>query len=162
MDKQNIKWDSLSASQKANISKLELSAGLPQGISALISTSSPNLEIKATTSRTDASGNTYYDVLMVDPKTNALSVKSIYRGKEEPKKDKLTEGEKETGLRKQMYQSLNSKKGGDGYVSPTTWNSLRKAWVAEGGNAKVFDEQYAQFINPTHKKDYFTAEGEEL
>ena len=155
MDKQNIKWDSLTSSQKASISKLELSAGLPQGFGALISKSSPNLEIKATTSRTDASGNSYYDVLMVDPKTNALTIKSIFKGKEEVK---ATEGDKDKVLSKQMYQALNGKKGGDGYVSPNTWNSLRKGWIAEGGKATDFDANYSQFINPAHESDYFTSD----
>ena len=158
MDKQGIKWDSLSSSQKASISKLELSAGLPQGISALIAKSSPNLEIKATTSRTDTGGNVYYDVLMVDPKTNALTIKSIFRGKEEVKKEKPTEGDKTKELNQQMYQTLNGKKGGDGYVSNETWNSLRKGWIAEGGKAVDFDSNFSQFINPEHESDYFTSE----
>ena len=145
----------MTSSQKASISKLELSAGLPQGFGALISKSSPNLEIKATTSRTDASGNSYYDVLMVDPKTNALTIKSIFKGKEEVK---ATEGDKDKVLSKQMYQALNGKKGGDGYVSPNTWNSLRKGWIAEGGKATDFDANYSQFINPAHESDYFTSD----
>lgn len=155
MDKQNIKWDSLSASQKLSIEKLELSAGLPKGISSLIAKSSPNLEIKATTSRTDASGKVYYDVLLTDPKTGAMSVKSIYRGTEEPTKP--TEGDKAKALSQQMFQALNTRKGTDGYVSPATWNSLRKGWIAEGGSGKTFDENYSQFINPTHEGDYFVA-----
>lgn len=159
MDSQNIQFSSLTSNQKTAISKLELSAGLPQGMTELISKSAPNQEIKSTTTRTDASGNTYYDVLLSDPKTGALTVKSIFKGTAEP--EKATEGDKAKALNSQMYQSLNGKKGTDGYVSPTAWNSLRKGWVAEGGLAKTFDEQFAQFINPTHKADYFTSAGQE-
>ena len=139
MTTQNIKWDSLSDSQKSTISKLELSAGLPQGITSLVSKSAPNLEIKATTSRTDASGNAYYDVLMVDPKTNALTVKSVFKGKEKPE-DKTPTTADVDSARSLIIQGLEKTKGDvDGLFDPDKYASARNTFKKAYPKADVKD-----------------------
>lgn len=45
--------------------------------------------------------------------------------------------------------ALSAKAGGDGYVSPQTYLSLRNMWVSGGyGNAAQFDSAFAGFRNP--------------
>ena len=48
-----------------------------------------------------------------------------------------------------MAAALSAKTGGDGYVSPGTYQSLKSQWVAGGyGNAGSFDTTFASYRNP--------------
>lgn len=48
-----------------------------------------------------------------------------------------------------MATALTSKVGGDGFVSPGTWNALRAQWTSGGyGNAASFDQAFADYRNP--------------
>lgn len=48
-----------------------------------------------------------------------------------------------------MAAALSSKTGGDGFVSPGTYQSLKNQWVAGGyGDSKSFDATFAGYRNP--------------
>ena len=48
-----------------------------------------------------------------------------------------------------MSTALTSKVGGDGFVSPGTWNALRAQWTSGGyGDAAAFDQAFADYRNP--------------
>lgn len=48
-----------------------------------------------------------------------------------------------------MAIALTSKVGGDGFVSPGTWNALRAQWTSGGyGSAASFDQSFADYRNP--------------
>lgn len=53
-----------------------------------------------------------------------------------------------------MSTALTAKVGGDGYVSPGTWNALRAQWTSGGyGSAAAFDQAFADYRNP--KNPYY-------
>lgn len=79
----NLSYDALTTDQKLKISQLEVQMGLPSGFTAQIRSDEPDKKIQTVTSRTDETGNEYFDVLLVD-KDGAMSVKSIFRGKTAP------------------------------------------------------------------------------
>ena len=74
-----LSYANLSQDQKLKIRALEIQAGLPAGITEQITVENPEGKIQATSSRTDASGNAYYDVLIKNA-DGSLSVQSVYRG----------------------------------------------------------------------------------
>lgn len=52
-------------------------------------------------------------------------------------------------------QSLfNSKKGKDGKVSPSTFQSGREQWVAAGGSPADYYDTFSGYINQNHVNDY--------
>lgn len=67
---------------KAELSKLELQAGMPLGTIASIRDTNPKADIVSTTTRTDAAGNKYLDIVTRDKSTGALKVESTTLGKE--------------------------------------------------------------------------------
>lgn len=73
----NVSYADLDPNTKNLIAKLEAQAGLPVGFTAKIKT--PDKEIKSITSRQDASGMTYADVISVD-KDGKISVESVQTG----------------------------------------------------------------------------------
>lgn len=77
----DLQFSQLDPAQQAQISKLELQAGLPIGTIARIKDSNPKSDIVSTTTRVDPSGNTYTDIVLRDKITGALSVQSIGSGK---------------------------------------------------------------------------------
>ena len=52
-----------------------------------------------------------------------------------------------------MGSSLAKVAGGDGYVSPGSYNAAKNAWTAEGYNPATFDASFGQFRNP--KNPYY-------
>jgi hypothetical protein len=78
----DLQFSQLDPAQQAQINKLELQAGLPIGTISSIKDRNPKADIVSTTSRTDASGNAYTDIVIRDKNTGALSVQTILRGKE--------------------------------------------------------------------------------
>ena len=51
-----------------------------------------------------------------------------------------------------LAAALTAKAGGDGYVSPGTWQALKSQWVSGGyGSAASFDSSFATYRNPDNK-----------
>ncbi|MEA3430185.1 MAG: hypothetical protein U9R08_02850 [Nanoarchaeota archaeon] len=75
----NLDYAGLTSDQKLKINQMEVQAGLFTGFTEKLMTENPGATIKTTNSRTDASGMTYFDVLMVDP-DGSMSVETIARG----------------------------------------------------------------------------------
>jgi len=78
----DLQFAQLDPAQQAQINNLELQAGLPTGTIASIKDNNPKADIVSTTSRTDASGNAFTDIILRDQNTGALTVQTISRGKE--------------------------------------------------------------------------------
>lgn len=55
---------------------------------------------------------------------------------------------------KLMSQDISSVRGADGYISPQDYKNFASQWVAAGGNAKDFTNNFGIFVNPSHPKDY--------
>lgn len=52
---------------------------------------------------------------------------------------------------------LESKKGSDNHVSPSTWQKARQAWVAAGGSVDSFNATFSGYVNSsynTYTSDY--------
>lgn len=56
--------------------------------------------------------------------------------------------------RKGAAKDLSDMAGGDGKVSPSTWNKIKNQWVGSGYDAGTFNKYFGQFINTGHAKDY--------
>jgi len=46
---------------------------------------------------------------------------------------------------------LDSKKGGDNHVSPSTWQKARQSWVANGGSVDSFNATFSGYVNSSYK-----------
>ena len=131
---------SLSKSQKTMITKLEVQAGLPAGFYNTIQAKNPGGTIISTTTRTDASGNKYADIITLDPKTGAPKTSSTFLGKDSSgsssasnKSDILSANEN------YIYNQLSgASKGKDGFVDPSIWRSALKTWQDSGGSTADF------------------------
>ena len=71
--------NTLDPTQKANITKLELQAGLPQGFYTNVVNKDPKADILSTTTREDGTKK-YADVITRDPTTGKITTQSIYLG----------------------------------------------------------------------------------
>ena len=79
MDEGLLDYESLTDDQKMKITQLELEAEFPINMMENLKLDSPNQDILTTTSRTDASGGQWFDVLMQD-KNGEMTVKSVFKG----------------------------------------------------------------------------------
>lgn len=56
--------------------------------------------------------------------------------------------------RRDVAKDLKDMAGTDSYVSPSTWNNIKKQWTNAGYDAKTFNSYFSERINKKHKKDY--------
>lgn len=75
-EQSGLTWDKLNPEQQEHLEGLAIRGGMP-GLSQFLGAGQG--EIKSVTSRTDASGNTYFDILRTKP-DGSLEVESIFRG----------------------------------------------------------------------------------
>lgn len=75
-----IVWGNLSSDQKLAINKVEVQAGLPIGFLSQMQIPATS-KIQNVSTRVDPNGNTYADILYVDPATGATEVKHQLLGK---------------------------------------------------------------------------------
>jgi len=54
-----------------------------------------------------------------------------------------------------LEASLNKMTGGDGKVSPDTWNKALTLWTSKGLPASEFINSYVKYVNKSHIQDYF-------
>lgn len=140
----------LSGSDKLNIAKLELQAGLPQGFYANITNKNPKADILSTTTR-ETNGTKYADVIMRN-EDGSLTTKSILIGKTSASSGSEKDQVKADATT--VASQLDSVAGGDGYISPTDYMKARKAWVSAGYTAKDFDDRFAKsYVNPDQYGD---------
>jgi hypothetical protein len=73
-------WDNLSTTQKTEIHKMEVQAGLPMGFMSSVKMEA-NANVMSATQRTDPSGKTYVDIVYKDPATGEVKVRNEYVGR---------------------------------------------------------------------------------
>jgi hypothetical protein len=78
----SLDYADLPTEQKTQITKNEMLAGLPIGFTEALKSKLPKSDIISTTTRTDASGGKYADLVTRDTETGKISVMSQYLGKE--------------------------------------------------------------------------------
>ncbi len=81
LTEKGITYDSLNDATKSQIDTLALQAGMPQGLIQEAMSIAPEDKIQSVAERTDAQGNTYFDILRVDQDGGAY-VQKVYRGTE--------------------------------------------------------------------------------
>lgn len=59
-----------------------------------------------------------------------------------------------SGLVTSIAKTLESKKGGDGKVSPSTFQNARSQWVAAGGSADAFNQTFFGYVNTGQQNKY--------
>jgi len=145
----------LAPEMKYEISKMELSAGLPTGFYENLKNQNPDGKILSTTTRDTGSGK-YADVLM-RAADGSISVKSVYLGASSGgsggKDSKLIEAELERAAKSEMTSLLQQKVGEDGKVSPTDYDKARRFWASKGFDAKSFDQTYYNLYARGSKSD---------
>lgn len=65
-----------------------------------------------------------------------------------------TEAETNRSAQADMSEILNTKKGNDGYVSPSSYKTARSSWIGKGYDAEDFYTNFRIYVNPSHYSDY--------
>jgi hypothetical protein len=144
---------SIDEGQKANITKLELQAGLPIGFYANVVNKNPKADILSTTTRED-NGKKYADVI-TRGQDGKISTQSIYLGgSQNESSGKVTEADQRRGAITSMAKDLSAVTGSDGYVSPSDYKQARQEWVKVSGfSSKEFDDAFKNYVNPTQYQE---------
>ena len=144
----------MDAGTEAKVHKLELQAGLPQGFYSTIASQKPDAKVLSTTTR-ESGGVKYADVLYQNP-DGSISTQQVRLGAASSGGGgKPTESELMRSARSEIASQLNTRTGGDGYVSPTDYKKARSAWVSKGFSAKDFDKSFAnEYANPDSYDQY--------
>jgi len=156
----NMKWDTMDADQKSQISMMEQAVGLPSGFSKFVGQTIKDPIVSFGTAYTDAGGVRRQPVYTTNPTTGNFTTKEIVMaGKEKVTGSggsgrKPTEGEIARSATADMASQLNSRRGEDGYISPEDFRRSRQAWVGAGYDAKVFNNNFQYYANPGHVGDY--------
>lgn len=138
---------SLTSSQKTQITKLEVQAGLPPGFYNTIQ-GTP----LATNLKTDKNGNNYAEVLTRDAAGN-LKVETKYTG--------ISGGDSGSGSSSDSMKitqsdiitvkaGFESKKGKDGKIDPALWNSIASSW----SSPTDFYSRFSNYVNPDRAGEY--------
>ena len=162
----NMKWDTMDADQKSQISMMEQAVGLPSGFSKFVGQTIKDPIVSFGTAYTDAGGVRRQPVYTTNPTTGNFTTKEIVMaGKEKVtgaggsggsggSGRKPTEGSIARSATADMASQLNSRRGEDGYISPEDFRKSRQAWVGAGYDAKVFNNNFQYYANPGHVGDY--------
>jgi hypothetical protein len=155
----NIPSDGITdATQKANISKLELQAGLPQGFYENVTNSNPKADILSTTTR-ESNGTKYADVIIRND-DGSLSTKTITLGSATGGGNE-TEGEKKAkafGIINQLIDRVDADgtpyTDGSGYFTAKGFKTLVKNAAEDGVSRAEFIAQYGDYLNPDVLDNY--------
>ena len=146
--------NSLDAAQKANITKLELQADLPQGFYANVVNKNPKSDIVYSGPRED--GNKKYADIITRDANGKLNTENIFLGGSANQYAPTSGGSKtptESELKRiaisNMSKDLSTMTGEDGHVSPTDFKRGRSTWLAAGRDGKEYDETFKSYANPT-------------
>ena len=156
MKANNTDPNTIDPAQKANILKLELQAGLPQGFYQNVVEKNPKADILSTTTRENGTQK-YADIILRD-QDGKITTKSIYLGAAanqyapgsgSAKVTKPTEAETKRTAVSNMGKDLQALTGGDGYVSPTDYKKGKQLWISAGRDSKEYDDAFKGYVNPT-------------
>lgn len=149
----DLQFSQLDPAQQAEINKLELQAGLPTGTIANIKDNNPKADIVSTTSRTDAAGNKYLDVVTRDNATGQLKVESQILGREKvgTSTDSLRSAKAAGVAKARPALEAVTRTSGDGYTDPRLYQSLRLDFVEAFGNPDAYDDAFANLLSPQER-----------
>lgn len=132
--------------QKANITKLELQAGLPVGFYENITAKNQDADILSTTTR-ETGGVKYADVIMRN-KDGSLSTKTVRLGSSTSGSGGGTEAEKTRIAISSMGQDLAGM-AKNGYVTLEQYKQARDLWSNQAGRSSdEFDKNFKRYLNP--------------
>jgi hypothetical protein len=150
----NIDLSNIDPAVKTQIDTLSLKAGLPVGLIEQIITTSPQDKIQSVASRTDANGNTYFDVLKVAP-DGGLYTEKIYRGTGEG-------GGIGNTKNKQLISAINNQirnnnlQGADEKVAWESYKDMLLTWINNNGTESEFYINYpvGQWLDQNNQKEF--------
>jgi hypothetical protein len=165
-------YDDLPATTKTQISKYEIMAGLPTGFTKALQNKNPKSDILSTTTRQEANGSKYADILTRD-QSGKISVQSIYLGKEKlpvsssggETKAEIAEREK-LARRDLIKADIASVAGSDDKVDPAKMIMIARSiskddpdnwtWFKENYSpAEMLNEEYADNEDLIMKNKWF-------
>jgi len=142
-----VNYDLLPKTTQMDIRNMELRSGLPAGFVSALKKVSVGKEILFHRATPDETGEIVY---YKDGTSQVITFPGV-----SPKPKPITEGEKKTALQKQMAEVISGRKDKSGKISSVNWNTLRAAWVQEGGTAKDFDSNFGQYIDKSKESEYY-------
>lgn len=153
----NMTYDTLPTKAKLQIAKMEIQSGLGIGFVKKLRMK-PGEDIKSITTRVDAGGNKYADIMRVSP-DGKLTVEHQYLGKEwvasqhkaPSKPKKQTEAERKRSAAAEMDEWLSgrpkkgSKAAAGNYRTPAYVDFKKglQAWTAQGYSASKYEQLFA-------------------
>lgn len=148
----------LDSATKAEISKLEMRAGLPKGFMSNVRMS-PGQQVQSITTR-EVGGVQYADILKWNPSTQKWETETQTLGRVDVRPTGGTGGAASTEPSVEQItdwakDAMKLKMGSDGFVSPNTWNQTLEDWVDMGNPARLFIDTFRdQFVNEEHQKKW--------
>jgi hypothetical protein len=98
---------SLPDSTKTLLTKLEVQAGLPAGFYETIKSKNPKADIVSTTTRVEANGAKYADIITQDSSTGKPNLQSVYLGQERIPADATTEDTTDADTQKALNDIID-------------------------------------------------------
>jgi hypothetical protein len=146
--------------QKANITKLELQAGLPAGFYENVTSANPKADVLSTTTR-ESGGIKYADVLMKNS-DGSITTKTVTLGNSSGGSSTETAAEKKNNAFTMINQLLEYKDAdgtpyieeATGYFTAQGFKTLVKNAVEDGVTRVEFLAQYASYLNPDAIDNY--------
>lgn len=151
-----IDYASLTKDQKLAINKLEVQAGLPVGLVSQIQ--SPGDEVKSITTRQDASGMKYADIIYQGT-DGSIRVESKRLGFERLPSGSGGNDPSDSDIRQadisNLQYALERVSGDDGHTSEEDYLKAQSDWVKAGYTSSDFDKIFARtFVNPQYYGSY--------
>lgn len=149
----DLQFSQLDPAQQAQINKLELQAGLPTGTIASIKDNNPKADIVSTSTRTDAAGNKYADIVLKDKTTGQLKVEHQLLGRDTggSSSDNLRSAKAAGVAKARPALEAVIKTSSDHYTDPALYQSLRLDFVEAFGTPDAFDNAFAMLLSPQER-----------
>ena len=141
-------WDSVPPTKQVQIRQLALQARIPEVMLPHLIVPTAR-EIRHQFLSDD---ETTLTILYEDGTTRVLQ--SGFPRKEEEQ----TQNERLVANINTTMRRLEGMAGADGFVSPQSWNIIKRDWINAGLDPDRFISQFYLFINPTHSQDYGVGE----
>jgi len=149
----SISYDNLTASQKLEINKTETAAGLPSGTLELMTKSTDGGKVLSTSTVELEDGR--YAYVVTQGKDGSISTQKMYLGKTaKTKDDDNLNVSQAISYVSEAIKTDNLLGEKDNKMSPDDWNRLLQSWQSQGLPKERFIEEFSQYVNTAHRKDY--------
>lgn len=143
----NLQYEDLSPQQRAEITKMEVQAGLPPGFVSNLRLN-PKDQVVFTTSN---QGVTQVGIRNPDGTISVQSYGTRIGGGSSSNSEQM---------QSEMSEYLENFSNAYGHVTPEIYNKARRMWIQEGGDDTVFDERFRVYRDPYRTDNAYDLAGE--